>query len=1107
VRTRQYDFDIPSQRLSRSVSAVTEAAGIQLFYNDDGRGAATAPALKGRMTVDEALTRLTAGTGFTYRYAGPGVVTLERVAAEGERVLGPVRVEGAQGDSAGPPARGEGVAQLGGRRGGQDEEARGYRPVVAAVGAGAPTALEDIPRSITVMTQLQMEKQDIQTMGEALKRLPGVTFIEATHPFGGAEIVSRGFAIQSLQIDGGAPRRSDLSILGNGLLDLSAYERVELVRGSNGAFLGAGSPGGMLNLVRKRPGPEETTRVKATLGRWDRRELELDYSTPSLLGTSLALRTVATLREQQFFYDHADRRSGSLYVMVDAPLGDKARLEGGYRYTASHDNGSYQGFPRYVDGPLLKVPRGFNIVPPWTYNDADTSEWFSKFHVDLMDDWDFSAGATFTTRNHSAIVFSPYVYLYSVTGEPFPGLSGYAPAAKESSVLDSDLFGIDFRLAGGFATGPFNHTLLVTGDLDESTGAGANQSRPVTNLGSYTLNSLADLDPLRYPYPIFTKYSPYQDHNTSTSTMGFTIADTISWRDKIDLNLAVRRYDQEQSGIQASSDPITGALASVDLSEAFSGDIQPKDAWSPSWSLVVKPLKGLSLYGSMSEGATDQSSYYTVAGKPMAPSTYDNIEFGLKYGRAAWLLSLSGYDQQRANVALAIPGTVGRCPPTPTSLCYEDGGATVKSKGVDVELTGQVRDDLSVIASYNWNHEETISTGLRNYTQAPSRMAQVFLDWRPLFAPRLSFDLGAVYRSRVYRAGSAYFIDDAKAVTLVPYAFSEPASLAIDLGADYRLTDSLALRFYIENLTDKDYATTPAPYYDIRAAPRSVMFTLTWTDRGRALSGSGRTPFGDPADWYGGFQVGYHALDDLEGISAGRKADGTRANWNFETQAGPAFNVLLGYRLSTAWRVEVDGAFRRSDFGRIAGEGTVQSGVCGASRAMRGLPFNCDDAQGDADDWSAMANLVHDFGPADWRLRPFVGLGLGLSRSSIDFSGKMKGVGSDDILSYCTAFTADGRCSSASLPGSVWIGGDTQKIALAWQALAGLSFQVTKRLNLDASYRYYSVPDLKWGSWNYPGVLSYNPPNSPFAPRLGDFSGDYKDHAFNLGLRWAFGQR
>src|SRR5262249_28034151 len=151
----------------------------------------------------------------------------------------------------------------------------------------------------------------------------------------------------------------------------------------------------------------------------------------------------------------------------------------------------------------------------------------------------------------------------------------------------------------------------------------------------------------------------------------------------------------------------------------------------------------------------------------------------------------------------------------------------------------------------------------------------------------------------------------------------------------------------------------------------------------------------------------------------------------------------------------------RADIGRISGLGSAPSGACGAKSVYYGRPFTCDDAQGDVDAWSLMANAIYDFGDEGWIVRPFAGAGVGLSRTSIDFSGKLKGIGSDDMETYCVRRkpAPDNRCDNTSVPGSVFIGGDDQFMTWAYQALGGLSWRLTDRLSLDATYRYYVAPE------------------------------------------------
>ena len=170
TRAQRFRFDLKAASLSETLARFSEVSGIQLVYSSDLVKGMQSGGLAGEYTGAEALTSLLEGTGLVARFSTPTTASVVRAPNSQSRVLGPVRVEGADQTK---PRRGEGVAQLGGVRGGQDQEERGLRPVVAAAGAGAPTAIEDIPRSVSVLTQAQMEAQDVQDFNEAIRRLPG----------------------------------------------------------------------------------------------------------------------------------------------------------------------------------------------------------------------------------------------------------------------------------------------------------------------------------------------------------------------------------------------------------------------------------------------------------------------------------------------------------------------------------------------------------------------------------------------------------------------------------------------------------------------------------------------------------------------------------------------------------------------------------------------------------------------------------------------------------------------------------------------------------------------------------------------------------------------
>jgi outer membrane receptor for ferric coprogen and ferric-rhodotorulic acid/opacity protein-like surface antigen len=1107
-------YSIAAGPTATALARFSEQSGLQLVYDAsavEGRGS---PGVEGRLTTDAALGRLLAGTGLTWRFINATTVTVAvpGAIAEDGRVLGPVRVEGAQAPAyAGPPGRGDGAAQLGGVRGRQDLEARGYRPVVASIAAGAPTAIEDIPRSVSILTQEQMVKQDINDIGDAIRRMPGVTLVELTTTGGGsanssATIQSRGQSLNSFQIDGGAP--TFINIINNGLLDLGAYERVELVRGPNGVFVGSGSFGGSLNLVRKRPLATEQFQVSSTLASFDRRQLNLDYSTPSIAGTPFALRLLGGYQEQNFFYGDGHHRENALLgAIIDVPLGDKARLEGGYQFTWLEEEGAHIGTPRYLDGPMVK-PFGFNIVPDWVYRDVRTSEYYSRFYIDLLKDWDFEAGVRYSVIQQEGLMWivNGDLPLLSTTGLPPIGNNGLPITPIEFFPRENNdksrQLSFDFRLNGKFDTWFLSHSTYIAGNFNESY-APYSFERSIdfnyilNKYGNYDyvyIQSIADIDPKNFAqseFP-FLPLSEFARFNSSTS-YGIVLSDVVSWRDWVDLTLSVRRNDSENSSFSISKNATTGQVTGSP-NETTSASGERKDEWRPSWALAIKPLKNLTIYGSAAEGSNPQSTNYDEDGKQLDPSTFENAELGVKYGREGWLLTVAGYDLTQTNVAVSIPGSQGKCPPLSTSFCYFRGqGATIKSTGVDVELVGEVLPGLNTSISYNYNDSVQTGNQTDTSTQSPSTMAKLFVDWRPSSLPNWQFAFGANYRDYIYVNGTRrlYEPNTNKLIGSFPFAYKEPPFLIFDARVDYKLSDRLSLGLLVENIEDDQYYSTVSTRSSFPGAARTFTFNLIWKTQGQHFEASpttGLAPFGDPADWYGAFDMGVHAADDLVGTSAGLRSDGKPAVWTFENQKNtPAIDVRLGYRLSDSWRAELEGGWKGMDFGRIGGGTVAPTGVCGATLAGSGtgVPFNCKDTQGEAEYWTLLANVIHDFGAPNARLRPFLGAGAGLVRSSIDFSGKMEGIGLNTVPWPSARYSVEA------------IGGDHKAITYGWQALGGVSLRLTDRARIDATYRYQMAPKLKWDSANAPNLT----------PTLGAFKGEMKDQSVTVGLRWAFGAR
>jgi iron complex outermembrane recepter protein len=144
-------FDIPSKPLPQALNDLGRITGLTILYTQDEPLNLVAPRLSGRLTADQALQQLLAGSGYTYRHTDARTVTLEKLAAGSGITLDPVTVEGQrrQETAWGPVA--------------------GYVATRSATGTKTDTPLIETPQSISVITTDQMKAQGVDNLAEALR--------------------------------------------------------------------------------------------------------------------------------------------------------------------------------------------------------------------------------------------------------------------------------------------------------------------------------------------------------------------------------------------------------------------------------------------------------------------------------------------------------------------------------------------------------------------------------------------------------------------------------------------------------------------------------------------------------------------------------------------------------------------------------------------------------------------------------------------------------------------------------------------------------------------------------------------------------------------------
>ncbi|MEP9404089.1 TonB-dependent siderophore receptor [Sphingomonas silueang] len=875
---RPKTFHIPAGRLAQSVLSLSEQAGVQVVFDSDTTGGVQANAVDGALPPAQALDRLLAGTGLRWRWLRTGVVTIEAAAtttADGERVTGAVRVEGAQGS---PHYGGAGVAaEVNGVNGSRDvtatEGTKSFTSGALTIGSKVPQSIKDVPQSVSVLTSERMQQQVVQDYTQAMRQLPGVSLVQGLSSLE-TIFYSRGFEVGSIQIDGGAPLSTNISFVPQ--IDMSVYDHVELLRGAAGRFNGYGTPGGTVNLVRKKPLDHAQFTVDAQAGSWSDYRVVTDVTSPLAWDGKLRGRLVMTYQDRHYFYDRARDDKTLVYGIAKLDATPTTLLTAGVNYTRQNSLPWQSGLPRYLNGGELRLPRSTCLCFSWNRWDFRTTEIFGGVEQKLGGDWTAKLNLTWNRQDSTQKV----------------GLSNGAvnPTNQRGPMMDSlfvdhfsDQLSLEAMVSGSFylfgqrqeitigankavndASGQrsYNSLMLGTAAAPYQPYAGGpnfypgspNGTRPA--IAVFAFNAA---DPL-YSEPRNSLPASVYPVNKIIQSVGYaTVSLTPIDRIHVDAGIRWNRSDTRATNNRLCVNTSTTACATLGIGAVHSQTSQAYAtshvSWPPSGSLSADVTATLRAYIGYADIYQDQSSLVTADGAALAPVTGSNVESGFKWapndGRlnvtlAAYLIRQKGFgvlDGARQDL-----GGGRYC-------CYvANPDRTNVSRGVDAEITGAIGGGWQVSASYTYNRNRYegsgtgTNQGLPLLTIAPRHLYKLWASHDFGAAghagalSRLSVSGGANGQSSAYRSGTVCvnLVGTPNPVTgaqscassappnRVPFSFMLPAYVLVSGRIDYRLSDRWSAAVNFDNILDKTYYATVGSVNNGNwyGAPRSAMFSV-----------------------------------------------------------------------------------------------------------------------------------------------------------------------------------------------------------------------------------------------------------------------------------------
>ena len=331
AQSEPVEVSITAQPLSQGLTALAQQTRTTLVAAPALLAGKTAPAVAGRLTARQALDRLLAGSGLVANIDGTAITiqsASDELGSGGVTTLREVRVSA--------------------RREGETEGTGSYTSEAITVGKTAQ-AMRELPQSVSVLTYQRLADQNITSVGKAAEQAVGITVQDGEDRF--EKIYSRGFEIDSIQLDGGAPMSTSSTLYGYATYDLAEYDRVELLRGAAGLLNGTGNPGGAVNLVRKMPTATPQFGVTLSAGSWDNYRTEVDVSGPLAFDGKVRGRAVVAYEDRGYFVDHAKSKNPLVYGVLEADIGPSAVLTLGAREQHVRAKGTSASVPRYATAP------------------------------------------------------------------------------------------------------------------------------------------------------------------------------------------------------------------------------------------------------------------------------------------------------------------------------------------------------------------------------------------------------------------------------------------------------------------------------------------------------------------------------------------------------------------------------------------------------------------------------------------------------------------------------------------------------------------------------------------------------------------------------------
>lgn len=627
---------------------------------------------------------------------------------------------------------------------------------------------EDMAKSIQTFNQIFIEDAQLQNIDDVITMSSNTIYTGSSH--GRANQISmRGFS--------GVPILLDGMKITNKIArpEIFAYESIEILKGPDSLQYGESSPGGLVNLVKKKP-------IKNSLAQV---ELEANdnpsYSPKINLGgalnndKSLYFRLTSLLKYDEG-WTNSNTDTNKIFVAPSLAyhINDNNTITFITEYTKEK---TPSDFGTYVNdkGKLIAPIKNMISHPDEKF---EKTQKIAGFDLDsIFDTWSSNLKYRYIDyEGDNGDVHMPQRYNHltnTVTmAYAYQKQEFQEHALQETINKEFDLFGKKNNLS-----------------------IGADYNKAYSKLDMFF--DPTQLYNINLSNPVYQHLTNLSDHPTARN-MSAKKTSVESWGTFI------------QDNINLTDDLIFSA--GVRYSESKPQNGQRTDATTPSFGLVYHLSSQTSLYTNYSESFTPNSAM-DKNGKILDPETGKGYEFGVKQKLFddKFDLTTAFFKIEKENIALADPNA-------PAVGGWSISSGKQESQGFEIDLSGDITSNLSVIASYGYVDTKNKDANDKDLRNIPNHTANLFTTYKltALNLPDYYIGGGAKYIGNKYA-------DDANNIQL-------DSALIYNATIGYKKGNWKA-NLSVQNLTDEEYvdgalASNAVGTRVYVGTPRTVLATI-----------------------------------------------------------------------------------------------------------------------------------------------------------------------------------------------------------------------------------------------------------------------------------------